>query len=250
MRLEEAVVLVTGANGGIGRALTSDLARRRPRLLLHGRGGPDLEALADEFDATPLPCDLAEPNGANKLAAEAVGVFGHVDALVHCAGIGAYGSFAAIEPERIDRLLDVDLRAPMQLTRALLPTMIAAGGGHVAFVGSIAGLTGVAEEAAYSAVKAGLVMLAESLAFELAGTGVGVSWVCPGPVNTGFFAARGAGYPRRVPKLMEPALVAARVTRAIERDGGRDVLPRWLAIAPAVRALLPGVYYPLARRFG
>lgn len=250
MDLNGAVALVTGASGGIGAAVSVALRRRGACLLVHGRGGPGLDRLAEEIDATPLAVDLTDADGASRLADKAIAVHGSVDVLVHCAGIGQYGAFEELGAGRLDRLIDVNLRSPLQLTRSMLPQMLGARRGHVAFVASIAGLTGVAREAVYSATKAGLIGFADSLALELAGTGVTVSAICPGPVDTGFFAARGARYERRLPRPIHPARVAEDVVSAIEHNRGRTVVPKWLAVAPTIRDLFPAVYYPLARRFG
>lgn len=241
---------MTGASGGIGTAVSTRLRGRGATLLVHGRGGPRLDTLAEQCDATPLAVDFADPDGGERLAEKALAVHGRLDAVVHSAGIGHYGALAAVPLGALDRLLDVNVRAPLQLTRCVLPQMLAARRGHLAFLGSIAGLTGVASEAAYSSTKAAVAGLVESLTLELAGSGVGVSMVCPGPVDTQFFAARGTPYGRGIPRPIPAARVADLVVRSLDRDGGRDVVPRWLSVGPAVRTLAPRVYFPLARRFG
>lgn len=232
MRLAGARILVTGASGGIGAALVPRLTARGATVLATSRTGP-------------LAVDLATPDGPAELARRT----GDVDAVVHNAGIGWKGSLADMDPGELDRLLAVNVRAPIALTRALLPAMVARGSGRVVVVASIAGLTGVAGESAYAASKAGLLVFAESLRLELAGTGVGVGTVSPGAVDTGFFARRGTPYDRRVPKPVEPGRVAAAIVDALE---GKDdvVVPAWLGIAPKVRALAPRTYRRLARRFG
>lgn len=250
MRTRGAVALVTGASGGIGSAVAERLHRGGARLILHGRGGSCLDALADRYGAEALALDFTEPDAGRRLGGKALAVHGRLDLVVHAAGIGAYGPFGAIDEDRLERLLDVNVRAPLQLTREVLPHMVALGHGHLAFVGSIAGLTGVAREAAYSATKFAVTGLAESLALELAGTGVGVSLVSPGAVDTGFCAARGVPYDRRTPRPVSPGRVADLVLRGVTGDGGGRVVPRWLALGPAVRALAPPAYARLARRFG
>jgi short-subunit dehydrogenase len=250
MELVGATALITGASGRIGTAIARGLHDRGASVVLHASTPERLSELAADMAAPVLGVDLALPEGPGLLAEKALGMSGRVDVVVHCAGIGHYGALGEMTPERLDRLLDVNLRAPLQLTRALLPGMLAAGRGHLVFVASIAGLVGVAHEAAYSATKAGMVGLADSLRLELARTGVGVSVVCPGAVDTDFFTRRGAPYQRRLPRMLPPGRVVRDVLRGIERDGERTVLPRWLGVAPAASALVPGLYRSLAFRFG
>jgi short-subunit dehydrogenase len=249
VRVAGAVVLVTGASGGIGAAVVAELASRGAAVLAAGRDKAATGRVAARTGAVPLLADLANPHGPADLAARAVAVHGRVDVLVAGAGIGWRGGLPAMPAERIDQLLAVNLRAPITLTRALLPGMLDRGHGRVALLASIAGLTGVADESVYAATKAGLIVFAESLRLEIAGSGVGVAVVSPGAVATGFFTRRGAPYHRRFPRPLPPSRVARAVVQAVERD--RDVVvPRWLAVAPRVRALAPRVYRSLARRLG
>jgi short-subunit dehydrogenase len=149
-----------------------------------------------------------------------------------------------------DRLLALNLRAPIMLTRALLPGMLERGNGRVTLLASVAGHTGVAHESVYAASKAGLIVFAESLRLEVAGSGVGVAVVSPGAVATEFFGRRGVPYDRRFPRPVSPARVAGAVLDTLEGDRDDLVVPRWLAVAPRIRALAPRTYRSLARRFG
>lgn len=250
MRLTDAVTLVTGSSRGIGAAIARELAARGSCVVLHGRDAQRLAEAARRLDAVPLTVDLSTADGPRVLADLATAAYGRVDAVVHCAGIGYFGSTAGMAPGDIDRILDLNLRAPVQLTRLLLPGMAAAGRGHMSFIASIAGLTGVANESVYSASKAALVTFADALRLELAGTGIGVSVVSPGAVRTGFAARRGVPYDRKVPRPIDAAHVAGVVVRGIERDRPRAVVPAWLSIAPAIRSAMPPVYRMLARHFG
>jgi short-subunit dehydrogenase len=233
-------VLVTGATGGIGAAVARELAGRGARLVLSGRDEARLADLAAELAAKAVPADL----GAPEHVAGLVDAAGPVDTLVHCAGIGARGRLDATD---VDRVVAVNLRAPLALTAALLPAMRERGYGHLAYVGSIAGLAAVREEAAYAATKAGLLMFAASLRAELVGTGVTVSTLSPAAVDTGFWAARGAPYHRRSPRLVPARRVARRVVADLGRDADR-VDPRWLRVVPVLRAVSPRGYAALARR--
>jgi short-subunit dehydrogenase len=127
--------------------------------------------------------------------------------------------------------------------------MLARGRGRIVFVTSIAGRTGVAGEAVYAATKAGVDAFADSLRFELHGTGVGVAVVVPGVVQTAFFERRGRPYGRTSPRPVPPDRVAAAVLRAVTTDGDFYV-PRWLRVPVALRGAAPGLYRALATRFG
>lgn len=251
MRFRDAVVLVTGSSSGIGAAIARLLAGGGARVLLHGRNPSRLASVSAAIGGAPtLAVDLAEAGSAVELAARAREPYGQVDGVVHSAGLGWYGELAAMAGPDLERLLRVNLLAPIALTRELLPGMLVAGHGHVAFVASIAGATGVAYESVYAATKAGLIGFADSLTLELSGRGVEVSVVSPGPVRTAFFVHRGTLYRRRFPRPVDADRIAAATVHGIAAGGGCAVVPRWLGMAPAVRAVAPSVYRVLARRFG
>jgi short-subunit dehydrogenase len=250
MRIRDAAVLVTGASSGIGWAAAERLAGAGARLVVHGRDETALARLAERTGAVPLAADLAEPGEPERLARDALAAHGRLDIVVCNAGLGWAGPFADMPAGDVERLLAVNLAAPVRLTRAVLPAMLADGRGYLAFVGSIAGRTGVAGEALYAATKAGLDTFAESLRFELRGRGVGVGVLVPGVVDTAFFDRRGRGYQRRSPRPRPAGEVAAALVRMIEDGRAEAYAPRWLRLPVAVRGALPGVYRGLAGRFG
>ncbi len=196
MRLDGAVALVTGGSSGIGAAAARALAAAGARPLIAGRDPARLQAVAQETGGLALAADLAAADGPAELAGAALDAArpGGIDLLVNNAGIGWAGPVDEMTSEQAARLIAVDLTAPIQLTRLLVPAMVARGHGHIVFVSSIAGATGVRGEAVYSAAKAGLACFAESIGHELAGRGVGVSVIVPGVIDTPFFERRG---PRR-----------------------------------------------------
>ncbi|MEV4809058.1 SDR family NAD(P)-dependent oxidoreductase [Micromonospora avicenniae] len=249
MRLTGAVVLVTGASSGIGAAVVRRLADAGSQVVAAGRDPDRLDRLAAETGATTLVTDLSRPHAGRELAERALARYTRVDVLINNAGVGWAGPFNGMADSLADELLAVNLRAPMELTRALLPGMCHRGG-HLVFVGSIAGRLGVNGEAVYAATKAGLDAFAQSLRMELTGRQVAVSTVVPGVVDTPFFARRGQPYRRRRPRPLPPDRVAAALTDAIANDRAEVYVPRWLRLPVAVRGLLPAVYRRLAARFG
>ena len=250
MQLTGAVVLVTGASAGIGQVAAARFAAKGAHVLVHGRDPQRTHQVADEIGGRAVIADLASAGDRERLAADALATFGHVDVLVNNAGFGYLGPVSEMSVEVIRRLIEVDLLAAIELTRSLLPGMIERRRGAICFVTSIAGRTGVAGEAVYSATKAGLDTFADSLRVETVGSGVNVSVVVPGVVDTGFFETRGTPYTRSRPRPIPAQTVADAVVRAVERDRAEEWRPRWLRIAPTVRALAPGAFRRLAVRFG
>jgi short-subunit dehydrogenase len=250
MELRGAVAVVTGASSGIGAATALALHEAGARLVLHGRDTARLAELAERTGGAVVPGDLADIAAVPALAGEMLARFGQVDVLVNNAGIGWAGPFAEMTAQDVRRVVDVNLTAPIELTRALLPALRARPAARLVFVTSIAGRTAVAGESVYSAVKAGLDGFAESLRFELAGSAVKIGVVVPGVVDTEFFVRRGRPYERSSPRPVPASLVAAAVLRAARDDRAEQYVPRWLRVPVAVRGVLPGVYRVLATRFG
>ncbi|MGW2548884.1 SDR family NAD(P)-dependent oxidoreductase [Streptomyces sp. NPDC001635] len=249
--LQQGTALVTGASSGIGAAVVHRLAAEGGwRLVLNGRDPARLTRVAAEASATAFPTDHTQPGAHRKLAEFALDRLGRVDVLVACAGIGWAGDFRTMPTSAIDELIDVDLLATMHLIRHLVPHMVEAGSGRVVIIGSFAGTVGVRSEAVYSAAKAALGTFADALRYELRGTGVGVSHVVPGVVDTPFFERRGVPYLRSRPKPVPPERVADAVWRAVSRGRDEIFVPGWLGLPARVRGVAPSVYRRLAARFG
>jgi short-subunit dehydrogenase len=250
-RRDTRVALVTGASSGIGAATARRFAAGGWQLVLSGRDRRALEETAAGTSAVVLPADLAAPDGPRLLAESALrATGGRIDALVAGAGIGWAGPFVTMPPTAIDQVLNVDLTATLHLVREVLPAMVAAGRGRVVLVGSVAGCVGVRNEAVYSAAKSGVAAFAEALRQELRGTGVGVTLVTPGPVDTAFFERRGTPYQRSRPRPTSPGRVAGAVWDAV-RLGHDDVyVPGWLTLPGRVRGIAPSLYRRLLHRFG
>lgn len=236
--------LVTGASLGIGRATALALARRGARVRATGLEAAPLQELARSCGAAVLTVDLGDGGELERLIDWA----GSVDLLVNVAGFGRCQALADVAADETLEMLAVNLAAPIRLTAALAPGMVERGGGRLVYVASIAGIVGVAREAVYSASKAGLIAFSESVRYELAGSGVGVTVVVPAVVRTSFFARRGAGYARRYPRPVEPARVAARLVGAVERDLPEVFVPRWTVVPVRLRGGLPGAFRRAAAR--
>jgi short-subunit dehydrogenase len=250
MVIRGAVALVTGASSGLGRATAELLAARGATVLAHGRDEGALASLADRTGAMPLVEDLAEPGAAARLARAALALTPRVDLLVANAGSGYAGELSTMDVALPERLIAANLTAPVELTRELLPAMLERGRGGLFYVGSIAGRTGVAGEAVYSATKAGLDTFAASLRLELRGTGVRVGVLVPGVIATAFFERRGRPYGRMRPRQLPIESAARALVRLIETGAAERYLPRWLGLPVAIRFSAPALYRRLAGRFG
>jgi short-subunit dehydrogenase len=251
MHVRGATVLITGGSSGIGAATARAVAAAGGRPLITGRDRDLLETVAAKSGGVALTADLAAPDGVARLArAAARAAPDGIDVLVNNAGIGWAGEFGDIPADVEERIVAVNLTAPLRLTRLLAPEMARRGSGHVVFVSSIAGATGVRGEAAYSATKAGVRFFAESIRYELRTRGVGVSVVLPGVIDTPFFDRRGAPYQRKRPAPIPPERVARAILKAVERDRPEVFSPAWLRFPAWLAGAAPGLFRSLAGRFG
>ncbi len=217
--------LVTGASSGIGAAYARGLRARGERVVLVARRADRLDSLARELGGEPhglaWATDLAEPRAAEALRGglEARGIA--VDTLVNCAGLGHTAPFEEQREEAIRAMLDVNVRALVELTRAFLPGMRARGGGRIVNVASNAAFQPVPYLTVYAATKAFVLSFTEGLAEELRGTGIRVQALCPGITATEFLDVAGT-HPGQLVMRM-PMLSADQVVQASFRglDRGR-----------------------------
>jgi short-subunit dehydrogenase len=240
-------VLVTGATGGLGHAIARTFAARGAHLVVSGRRADELEGLAAEIRGQAVIADLSKRDDVARLLAEA----GEVDIFVANAAVPGSGPVLEYTPEQIDRALDVNLRAPIQMSRILAEEMIGRGRGHIVLVGSLAGLAATPGSGIYSATKFGLRGFAHGFGQDLDGTGVGVSMVMPGFVrDAGMFAESGAKLPWMV-RTVSPRQVADAIIAAIEHNRLEvSVAPAELKGGAFIGTLIPNVAVRVQRRFG
>ncbi|HEY4778193.1 MAG TPA: SDR family NAD(P)-dependent oxidoreductase [Solirubrobacterales bacterium] len=217
MELAGRTALLTGATGGLGRAIALALAGRGATLVLSGRKPEALEALAAELPGEGhgvVPSDLSEAGAAEKLAAEA----GAIDVLVANAGLPGTGRLPEFTADELTGALRVNLEAPMLLARALEPGMLERGSGHMVFVASLSGKSATPLSSVYNATKFGLRGFALGLRADLDPLGVGVSIVSPGTIReAGMYADSGAP-PITGLGTGSPQQVADAVVKAIEQN--------------------------------
>lgn len=190
MIFKDKTVIITGASEGIGAAAARLFADAGANLMLVARTRKKLEEIADELrDRTRVKVfamDVADADACADVFKKAQVEFGHVDILVNNAGCHIRGNVEEVEPADLARIVDVNLRAPIVLSRLALPYLKEAGAGAIVNVGSLAGRTPLPGSATYSSTKAGLRAFTRALAEELRGTRIKVALVSPGPVDTGF----------------------------------------------------------------
>ena len=241
--------LVTGASTGIGRELVLLAAADGRNLVMVARTAERLKRLArrvqkeHRIQAAAIPMDLTEPEAANRLFAETNRRGMAVDFLINNAGFGISRSFSQI-PLRLQRkMIALNLGALSDLCRLYLPPMLQKGTGRVLNVGSGAGYVSGLGFTVYAATKAFVLSLSEGLAAELAGTGVTVSVLCPGPVSTPFLGTAG------IRELSGVRRLALADPVAVARAGYRGALSGKVIINPTLLArLVPWVPRLLPRR--
>jgi short-subunit dehydrogenase len=244
--LRGQTALVTGASSGIGAALARQLAARGAHLVLVARRRDRLDALAEELRSTcgvtvdVVDADLGAPAGLDAVVS-AVGDR-VIDVVVNNAGAGWIGVFADAPAARQLEIVDVNCRAVVGLTRAVLPGMIARGRGSVVQIASVAGFLPGPRSSVYYASKAFVVSHAEALRHELSGTGVDVIIVAPGPVATEFQRSSGVQGTMGGAVQMTDVDVAAATVDAIESG-------RFLVVPGVGNRLLVALAWLLPRRF-
>jgi NAD(P)-dependent dehydrogenase (short-subunit alcohol dehydrogenase family) len=224
-RLAGKVALVTGAAGGIGRAIAQALVADGTSVALADVSG-DQDRVADELGETAwgIQCNVSAEADVQRMVDATVEHFGRLDILCNNAGVdGELVPTLAMTSENFDQVVAVSLRSVFLGHRYGIPAILASGGGAVINMASIAGLVGVAGGSAYCAAKAGVLALTRVAAIEYAQSGVRVNAICPGIIETPMIAALGAEHP--IPKAYTAATPAGRLGQPEEIAG----LVRYLA---------------------
>lgn len=189
--LQGKIALVAGASRGIGAATSEALAKAGAAVVLAARSGEELKILAGRLQdlgapALAVPADLTQEADVARLKAAALDRFGRVDILVNNAGVGKYGPLSTLTAADYDWMMNTNMRSSFLCTQAFLPGMLARREGWIVFVGSVAGLKGLPNEAVYCASKFAQMGFAQALDYETREQGVKVSVVAPGGVHTHF----------------------------------------------------------------
>ena len=229
MQLSGAHVLVTGASRGIGASAAEGAARRGATVSLVARSADALTARAAELGGHALPCDLGDAGQRADLIARAEAAAGRpVDVLISCAGVDQVGGMLELTADELRQVYEVNLVAPAELLRQLVPGMVARGRGHLVTVSS--GFSTVIGPGfvPYASSKAGLSHFHAGLQLELRGTGIGMTLVEPGPVATSMYsdieahrlasAVMRRFLRLRLTRIVGPEVVAEQILDAVEHD--------------------------------
>lgn len=251
---EGCTALITGASSGLGAEFARQLAPLAQSLVLVARRNDRLEALRAELTAAEpglavfiYAADLADENARAGLVRWLAEQGITIDFLVNNAGLGDHGAFESSEWDRVRAMLDVNVSALTHLTHALLPVLNGAGRATILNVSSVASFFPLPNMAVYAATKSYVTSFSEALRMELRDTGVSVTALCPGPIETEFFqvATRAgdeanAAHFETMPAFRVTAEEAVRTgLLAVARDRARVVPGPLLAAAVAVAALVP-----------
>lgn len=244
MDLRNQRIVLTGAGGGIGRILSQQLTAKGVRLCRLVRH-VDMENPSANLrisQTLTLACDVSQADQRNEAIRAVEHAWGGVDILINMAGVLDFKPYQDEDPAMLHRMIQVNVEAPMQLARTVLPGMLARGHGRIVNVGSMFGSIGFPYFAAYSATKFALRGYSQALRRELIGSGVGVTYVSPRAVNTPLnppvvheMAARGMMH------MDEPEPVARAIVRAIEKERSEAYLGFPESIFARLNALLPGL---------
>jgi 2-hydroxycyclohexanecarboxyl-CoA dehydrogenase len=187
--LKERVAIVTGAAGGIGRAICERFVDEGIKLVATDINGTALTELAGHLrsrcgDVLPLAFDITRFDDVAEAVATAVKHFGKIDILVNNAGWDIVMPFVETQPDLWDKIIAINLRGPLNLHKTVLPHLISTGGGKIINIASDAGRVGSSGESVYAACKGALISFSKAVARECARDNVRVNVVCPGPTDT------------------------------------------------------------------
>lgn len=194
-----AYTLITGATGGIGKAFAQVCAQEHRDVILTARNQKELDAVKQDIEShlpvhvMVIPCDLSDPQAPQQLYTTIKNAGLHVDLLINNAGFSDWTRYVDANWNRMDAMMQVNMRAVAALCYLFGRDMVTAKSGHIINIASIAAAMPGPYMAMYYATKAFVRSLGEALAYELRGTGVTVTTICPGPVSTGFAKAAKMG---------------------------------------------------------
>lgn len=247
------VVVITGGSSGIGAAMAREFVRRGAIVVVAARSTAKLQGLAQDLGdrCSFEQLDVTSNESVESCVRMLNSRYGRIDVWINNAGFGVFESFLEAELERFESMMDVNYMGTVRCTKAVLPLMLAAGSGQIVNIASLAGKMGSAKGSGYCASKHAVLGFTNSLRQELRGTGITVTAVNPGPIDTPFFeqADPGGQYVENIKWMMlQPEKVAQRVAHAVERRKQEIDLPLFPALGVKLLQLFPRLTDGLAGR--
>jgi 3-oxoacyl-[acyl-carrier protein] reductase len=220
MDLAQSVCVVTGGSEGIGRATALALARRGARVAICGRSADRVtevlhEIVKEQPDGVGAVCDVRSETSINQFQRRVKERLGTVDVIVNNAGLGYFALLGELTGAQINEMLDVNVKGMLLVTRAFLPAMLERRSGHIVNVSSLAGRNGFVGGTAYTATKHAVLGFSKSLMLEVRDFGIRVTAICPGSVDTSFFAKAGTTV-NNAERLLKPEDVADTIVAALQ----------------------------------
>jgi short-subunit dehydrogenase len=242
------IVLITGASSGIGREAALRFAARGDVPVLGARSVEKLVELAAEIrmrygvEAPVYKLDVKSEEQVQQVASDVLARFGRVDILVNNAGYGLFRKTVDLTMDEIADMMDVNYLGLVRMTKALLPSMLERRSGHIINISSLAGFFAASTHGCYAATKFAVMGFSESLRYELNGTGVRLSTVNPGPVETAFWERADRTQLPRFAVMLPVEKVADAVIRAAEEQRPLYLLPKIGGLALRLKYLFPRIY--------
>ncbi len=256
MNYDGHLAIVTGTSRGIGPYIVKKLAGKGVVVVGVARSEEGLkhtmeEVLAEGGTFHPVPWDLGNISELEKLVEKITREYGPIEILVNNAGVEQYNYYHKFSQKELISILNINLLAPMELTRLVLPQMMERGQGHIVSIASLAGKKGVAYNSIYSASKAGLIMWTDGLRQELEGTGIHTSVICPGYISEAGMFFDGHVDPPLLLGSSRPEKVADAVLKALE-SGSSEIIVNFGPIRPllAIAQVFPKFGDRVVKWFG
>ncbi len=253
MKIANKIVVITGASSGIGALMAEKFAAAGAVPILMARSVSKLQKVASEIQGNHdvFPLDVTDARQVAETMQQVVERYGRIDILINNAGYGVFETFEKASLDQFEDMMNVNYMGTVRCTKAALPFMLKAGSGYIVNVASMAGKIGSAKSSGYSATKHAVLGFTNSLRQELVGTGVGLTAINPGPIDTPFFdrADPSGAYVKNVSWFMlKPEKVVTDIIDAIERNIPEKNLPRVASLGVKLFQLFPRAFDKIAYR--
>jgi uncharacterized protein len=248
--LKGKIIAITGASSGIGRELAAMAAAEGAVPILLARSIQALDELKEELTAhapqcVAYPFDVTNNQQIEDTVQVITEMFGRIDVWVNNAGYGIFSEFIDAQLQDFAEMMDVNYMGTVRCTKAVLPHMLKQKSGHIINVASVAGKIATPKSSGYAATKFAVIAFTSTIRQELAGSGIKVTAINPGPVQTAFFDRADASgeYRKNVEKFMlTPQKVAGSILQSMQQYRSEVTLPGYMKLGVIIQQLMPGLF--------